>query len=280
MSQEKNKTPKKSPSHNFFRGIIPTILAILLIVFMLGMGLKAATDSSRPGDIAFPIDRMFEKLRISTALSDNSRFKFKVSVAQERLDELLSFDETDTERILKSLDELEQSLLDIRAEIDNIDDLADSREASYEVMDNLLDLIRRYRAFLNGDTNETEDIQKEFDDSVEQINKIVSKVNQGSSTPVVQPVQNSNPSTGSPDPQPSTGTTCNTKYTQLGGEIEKEGVTLKKNSCDEYTVTYGGTTYVLLNGGNLDYALNQQIKFHGIPGTNNSIYVTEFELDN
>jgi hypothetical protein len=241
-------------------------------------------DSARPGDTLFPLDRGFEKLRITTSLSDSARFKHKVAVAKERLQELLTFELDDIEKLNLSLNELEIAIIDIRSEIPNVDELTDAQDSAVQVTNNLLELIARYRAFLQGETTDTDQIQQELDDSVEQINTIVSTVVQNNPTAPVSTLQPASPKPSSPaetdEDNDENDDDCEVTYAILGSEIEQEGVILQTNSCGDYTARFNGKTYVLISNNDLGYAVGKQVKFHGQTGTNNSIFITEFELDN
>jgi len=267
----------------FQKGWFGIATAVLLVTFVILAGLSAVTNSAKPGEPAFVIDRAFEKVRVSTSISDTARFKHKVAIAEERLQELLEFNLEDVEGILGSLDELEFALLDVKADLGGPGELTEDEESASRAIDNLLDLITRYRAFLLGETENTEEIQEELDESVEEINNIVTIVNQSNPVILAQPVQPAasvpSPTTPSVSIKPSpVDDNCPT-YENLGGEVEYDDVILQKNVCGEYTGKIGGTTYVLITNDNLDYAISQEVKFHGSPGTDNSIFLTEFEID-
>ncbi len=275
-------------SYPFRKGWPGVVITVLILLFIIGAGLSSLVDSSKPGDTMFFMDRAFEKLRIATSLSDTSRFKHKVAIAEERLDELQEIKSDDTKKLLGSLDELQKALIDMQSDISNVDDLAGAQDSANKLATNLLDLVANYKSFLLGDTVGTEDIQKELDNSIDKINDIVNVVQENNPTSNAQPVQSPNVAPATPpasnDDESEGGgesddhKSCSTTYQKIGGQVEQEGVTLQKNSCGEYTVTYGGTTHVLITGNNLDYAVGQKVKFHGESGTNNSIYLTEFEL--
>src|SRR3989338_7817647 len=67
--------------------MIPLFLA-LIIAFGVG-GTVVVSDSARPGDLLFPVDRAVEDIRFSfTAQEDKAELKIKF--ANERLDEVES----------------------------------------------------------------------------------------------------------------------------------------------------------------------------------------------
>ena len=281
---------ESSLNYPFSSKWLSATLSTLIVLSILGSGLVAATNPSKPGDFGFFIDRGFEKLRVNTHLSSSARFKYKSLIAEERLAELMQFELDDVEGLLSSLDELEISLIDLRSEVAKVKQLSKAQDSAQKITDNLLDLVARYRAFLLGDATDTEEIQKQLDESTKDINKIVDTASQSSpaDSAQLQSVEPATPSNPAPASQPATPKTptptptvdvCNTSYQNLGNEIEKEEVILKKNTCDEYTVSFGGTTYVLQGVENIDYAVGKEVKIHGESGTNDSIFVTEFELD-
>ncbi len=278
----KRKSPvahlRRAIAYPFRAGWFGIVATATILLFMIGAIAAPMVDSAKPGDLSFVVDRFFEKLSVSTSLSDSSRFKQKVLIAEERLAELQEFATDDTDNLLRSLDQLEIALLDVRSEIDSVEELGDTQEAAKQVTQNLLDLVARYRAFLLGVTDHTVHIQKELDDSVDEINEIVDAANTGNPSAPNAPVQPANPAPAQPA-TPNVSGDCNTNYQNLGNEVEHEEVVLGKNGCDEYTVTVGNTEYVLVTNQNLDYALGQEVKYHGEIGTNNSIFVTEFEID-
>lgn len=261
-------------------GVVGIVIASLLALLMIGALLQAMVDSSKPGDIGFPLDRTFEKIRIATSFSDTSRFKYKIEIATERLDELSQIDQTDTETALLALDELEHALRDVLSEIDTVSELSDVEADAKAVCENLLDLVARYRAFILGETNTTVDIQKELDEGSQDIQTIQSSqaVPQQNTTNTPQP--NTSQTKPVANDEDDDDDECESNYQQTGGQVEYEGVVLSKNTCGEYTITTSGKTYVLVTTSSLDYAVGQRVKLHGNAGTNNSIFVTEFEVDN
>lgn len=274
----------------FRKGWPGIALGSIIVVLLLGMGVSAIANRAKPGDLLFFVDRGFEKFRVNTALSSTARFKQKVAIAEERLFELQQYDLSDTERLLSSLDELELALLDLKSEIINVEELSEAQESANQVAENLLSLVARYRAFLLGETEDTDGIQQELDESVDEINNIVVVAQKNNPTANISTVQASS-STATETNTSQSGSdrsekddeddddSCDTNYTNLGQEVEKEEVTLRKNSCGEYTVKFGNKTYVLITTDNLDYAVGQEVDYHGEKGTNNSIFLTEFSLD-
>ncbi len=274
------------------------VLAGTLIIFLGAILISAITNSSKPGDFAYFIDRGFERLRVSTTVSASARFEFKTAIAQERLNELLELDINDTNRIMKSLDELDNALNDMQSDVDKVDEFGASKDDANQIINNLKNLVASYRDFLDGKVADTVAVQDELNNKIPETNKVVDHVNKTSTiakivpipysapaptpttTPSPTPAPTSTPThTPEPTPTPEPSPNCTTSYSNLGNQTEKQGLKLDKNSCGEYTVSYGGKTHILIYNKNLDYAVGEDVKFHGTKGTNNSIFITEFALD-
>jgi len=72
-------------------------LFIVLALLVGAGGTVAASDSARPGDLLFPIDRAVEDIRATFASTDN-KVELKIKFSEERLDEIESIldDESST----------------------------------------------------------------------------------------------------------------------------------------------------------------------------------------
>ncbi len=61
---------------------------VALIVVLCGGGTAFASDSARPGDLLFPLDRKIEDVRLRLALTENGREALRKSLSNERMQEL------------------------------------------------------------------------------------------------------------------------------------------------------------------------------------------------
>ena len=119
---------------------MPLIIAILALIG--AGGTIAASDSARPGDLLFPVDRSVEDIRFALT-PENGKAELKVKFAEERLDEI--------ESILKDEEE--------DATEEKLDDLGDEEatstpsEASGDAKENLsraLDILTIHLAEVRG----------------------------------------------------------------------------------------------------------------------------------
>ncbi len=79
------------PSPFIFNLIHRKTMAALLIAILIiagGGGTALASDSARPGDLLFPLERTLEDARLRLAFSDESRNALIQSLTEERLEEL------------------------------------------------------------------------------------------------------------------------------------------------------------------------------------------------
>lgn len=74
--------------------MIPLVIALIALV--AGGSTIAASDSSRPGDLLFPIDRTVESVRLTFA-GQEGKAKLQVEFAEERLDEVESLIKEESE---------------------------------------------------------------------------------------------------------------------------------------------------------------------------------------
>ncbi len=70
-----------------FNRMIPVIIAIVVLV--TGVGTAVASDSAKPGDWLFPVDRAVESARLTLTLRDTDRAKLSAKIAEEREQERL-----------------------------------------------------------------------------------------------------------------------------------------------------------------------------------------------
>ena len=90
--------------------MIPVIIAIVLLV--TGVGTAVASDSARPGDWLFPVDRAVETTRLTLTLRDTDRAKLSAKIAEEREQERLELKSENQETEAEAADEHTNRALD------------------------------------------------------------------------------------------------------------------------------------------------------------------------
>lgn len=83
-------------TQNHQRGFAPVVfLLIFAALGITGVGTVAASNSSKPGDALFGLDKAIEEIRVTFAPDDEAIAKVRIAIADERIDELQSLDDAD-----------------------------------------------------------------------------------------------------------------------------------------------------------------------------------------
>jgi len=99
-------------------GFVEVAILALVVAVMAGGGVTAvASDSARPGDKLYGVDRAVEQVRLAISRSDEGDASLKADMALERLEELQSLADSDapTERLDDARETYEQQFEDALA---------------------------------------------------------------------------------------------------------------------------------------------------------------------
>lgn len=164
-------------------GIAHILLIGGMVLFTGGAGVVVASDSSKPGDVLYSIDRTAENVRLPFAITDGLKESMHRSLAEERLRELEALfaeEDIDAAGIANALNNFTEHKAVIAEligdddpnhakEVDDefeaheskIDDLFESRQEAIEM--NRERLKQEYEAALkNGDTAKAEELKQQI----------------------------------------------------------------------------------------------------------------------
>lgn len=103
------------------KGFAPAILLLILAtVGITGVGTVAASNNSNPGDVLFGLDKTVEEVRVTFTPGDEVKAKIRLEIAEERLDELQTLDNTG-EPVGPAVLEVQQALNNATVAVSNVE---------------------------------------------------------------------------------------------------------------------------------------------------------------
>lgn len=238
--------------------MIAAIITLVLVVS--GVGTAIAANGAKPGDALFGVDRTVEKVRLTLALSDDSRVRVKTDIAEERDQERAELEErngSEDERVREADEHAQialtnalETISEIRGKIEAKGN-ARATEALVEVESKLRELqedrVGRTAAAQRGLTEaeviifamsslvkiEFNDVESEFKFASTDVNVIIEEIAKRTGVPaaVVKAVLKVEYEQGTEDPPKNTNDdrTANTGNTNARQESEDENENENEN---------------------------------------------------